>query len=223
VSKLKQIQVESTGVRVANALRNAILTKEFHENDIISLKMIAEKLGVSNTPVREALQLLAQDGLVELRPNKGAIVLGVTEESIRDYYETRILLECGAARKACQAKELTPILKAFAAAEQLVAERRYDEYATANQALHQAVWEATGNRRLIALAFSLWNSSSRADQSTEQDYVLMAHEEHRNLTNAIRQRDPDEASRCMEAHLQRSMRDVMSNFRASETQSDQSA
>ena len=65
--------------RVAAALREAILTHRMKAGDEVTLKATAEMLGVSVTPVREAFQMLARDGLIELRPNKGAVILGLNE------------------------------------------------------------------------------------------------------------------------------------------------
>ena len=61
--------------RVASALRKAIMSQEFRKGDELSIDKVASMLGISATPVREAYQMLAQEGLIKLRPNKGAIVI----------------------------------------------------------------------------------------------------------------------------------------------------
>ena len=84
----------------------------------MTLKDTAAKLGVSITPVREAFQILARDGLIELHPNRGAVVLGITEKRIRDHYETRAILEREAAMAVCRLKaDVSLIRNAYLQAE----------------------------------------------------------------------------------------------------------
>ena len=76
---LKPIKIPSAKEKVASELRKAILSRKMQEGENLSLESVASQLNVSITPVREAFQILARDGLIKLRPNKGAIVLGVTD------------------------------------------------------------------------------------------------------------------------------------------------
>ena len=75
---LKPIKIPSAKERVASELRKAILSKQLKEGENLTLENVAQQLNVSITPVREAFQILAHDGLIKLRPNKGAIVLGLS-------------------------------------------------------------------------------------------------------------------------------------------------
>ena len=88
--------------QVASYLRKAILRREIPEGSVLTLEETARHMGVSTTPVREALQLLASQGLVKLRPNKGAVVLGMDEKAIRDHFAVRTLLEGEAAALAAR-------------------------------------------------------------------------------------------------------------------------
>ena len=63
------------------------MSKQLKEGENLTLESVAQQLNVSITPVREAFQILAHDGLIKLRPNKGAIVLGITETYIREHYQ----------------------------------------------------------------------------------------------------------------------------------------
>ena len=93
LAPLNPIQMLPARDRVAAALREAILSHQFAEGEELTLKDTAAQLGVSSTPIREAFQMLAREGLIELRPNRGAIVLGMNEKRLRDHYETRAALE----------------------------------------------------------------------------------------------------------------------------------
>ena len=88
----------SLRIRVFNAIENAILDGEYKDGDSLNELKLSKELGVSRTPVREALMQLELEGLVRNLPNKGAVVIGVTEQDIHDIYEIRIRIEGLAAR-----------------------------------------------------------------------------------------------------------------------------
>ena len=94
---LKPIKIPSAKEKVASELRKAILSRKMKEGEILSLDSVATQLNVSITPVREAFQILARDGLIKLRQNKGAIVLGITDTYIREHYQLRAILESACA------------------------------------------------------------------------------------------------------------------------------
>ena len=89
---LKPIKLLPARERVASALRKAIISKSIPEGAELTLENTAQELGVSVTPVREAFQILARDGLLEVKQNRCAIVLGVTERTIREHYQLRAAL-----------------------------------------------------------------------------------------------------------------------------------
>ena len=88
----------SLRIRVFNAIENAILDGEYKDGDSLNELRLSKELGVSRTPVREAIMQLELEGLVKNVPNKGAVVIGVTEQDIHDIYEIRIRIEGLAAR-----------------------------------------------------------------------------------------------------------------------------
>lgn len=90
----------SLSARVYNHIRDGILAGTFAKGDELKEKNIGDELGVSRTPVREALRQLELEGLVSIIPNKGAFVEGVSTDDIRDIYEIRALLEGLCARWA---------------------------------------------------------------------------------------------------------------------------
>ena len=93
---LKPIKMPSAKEKVAAELRKAILSRQMKEGEVLSLESVATQLNVSAMPVREAFQILARDGLIQLRKNKGAVVLGITETYIKEHYQLRAILEkCG--------------------------------------------------------------------------------------------------------------------------------
>ena len=96
----------SLRIRVFNSIENAILNGEYSDGESLNELKISKELGVSRTPVREALMQLELEGLVRSIPNKGAVVVGVSEQDTRDIYEIRVRIEGLAARLA--AEKMTP-------------------------------------------------------------------------------------------------------------------
>ena len=123
--------------QVAAYLRKAILRQEIREGTILNLADTARQMGVSVTPVREALQLLAAQGLVRLRPNKGAVVMGINEKAIRDHFAVRTLLEGEAAALAARpGSDISEVEEVYAAMKKCMEEQRYSEYTHYNESFH---------------------------------------------------------------------------------------
>ena len=97
---METLEIMPVRVKVTAVLKKAILSGEYKKGEQLSLTDVANTLGVSRTPVREAFQALEAEGLIKLRMNRGAIVKGVDEKFIRDHYEMRALMEGEAAARA---------------------------------------------------------------------------------------------------------------------------
>ena len=200
--------------QVASYLRKAILRREIPEGSILTLEETARHMGVSATPVREALQLLASQGLVKLRPNKGAVVLGIDEKAIRDHFALRELLEGEAASLAARpGSDLTEVERVYAGMEKCMEEHRYGDYKHYNESFHMALWEAADNPKLTQILASLWNGLSLGFLVTETDYAKISFFEHEQLMEALRAHDPEKARKLMDEHMKRSMENILTNYR----------
>ncbi|WP_071143314.1 GntR family transcriptional regulator [Acidaminococcus timonensis] len=200
--------------QVASYLRKAILRREIPEGSILTLEETARHMGVSTTPVREALQLLASQGLVKLRPNKGAVVQGMDEKAIRDHFAVRTLLEGEAAALAARpGSDLTEVEKVFQAMRQCLLDHRYTDYKHYNESFHMALWDAADNPKLAQILGSLWNGLSLGFLMTETDYAKISYFEHQQLMEALRAHDPQKARQLMHEHMHRSMENLLTNYR----------
>ena len=200
---------------VASVLRKAILSRELMEGQEITLEGMAKYVGVSITPVREAFQILAGDGLIRLRPNKGALVLGVNAKTIHDHYETRAVLESEAAAKAAgKGVDISQIEEVYESACQSLKEERYQDYKKYNQSWHLAIWRAAGNLKMEMLLSSLWNGLSMGYKVTEQEYAQISMKEHALIMNAIRKHDAKQARKFMREHIHRSMENILTHLNA---------
>ena len=144
---LKPIKIPSAKERVASELRKAILSRKMEEGENLSLESVAGQLNVSATPVREAFQILARDGLIKLRPNKGAIVLGITETYIKEHYQLRAILESACAEIAAgEGVDISGIEESYETAKEALGKGDYESYANFNRDFHSEIW--TDGRRV---------------------------------------------------------------------------
>ena len=205
-----------TRVQVTAILKKALFSGEYKSGDELSLTEIAERLGVSRTPVREAFQTLEAEGLIELRMNRGAIVKPLDEKYITDHYDMRILLEGEAARRAAvrgmpDAEALLKKLEALRGRMDSVSTEEYEEL---NFAVHSAIWTAADNERLYKFLSSLWNGPSVGIASPKLDHYIKSTQEHINILSAIQKQDAKTAQKEMAKHIERSRDNILKTFQS---------
>ena len=199
---LKPIKIPSAKERVASELRKAILSKQLKEGENLTLESVAQQLNVSITPVREAFQILAHDGLIKLRPNKGAIVLGITETYIREHYQIRGILEGACAGFAASPDiDISKIEQSYLDAREMTASGDYSRYADLNREFHSEIWAA-----------ELWNGLSMGSMVTEEEYAGISIKEHEAIYEAIKAHDVQLAQRRMYEHIMRSRDDMLTYY-----------
>lgn len=209
---LKPIKLLPARERVASELREAILSRQVSEGEVLTLETTAQELGVSITPVREAFQILARDGLLDLKQNKGAVVLGINEKTLREHYQVRAALESAACVLCCEGKDLSAVRNCLDRADKALAGNDSRSYANYNQSFHYEIWNAAGNEKLQRMLAELWNGLSMGLKSTEEEYANISQEEHRRICEAMEKGDADSARREMEKHIYRSMEDVLTRY-----------
>ena len=136
---------------VFNTLRKAILKGELKPGERLMEIALAERLGVSRTPVREAMRKLELEGLVVMIPRRGAQVANITEKDLNDVLEVRIALENLSIENACARmteEQLAQLLDAARAFEKTMADGNLVKLAEADVAFHEVIYQASDNRRL---------------------------------------------------------------------------
>ena len=193
-------------------LRDMILANVLRAGQKLVDRDLAEQLGVSRTPVREALGRLAMMGLVEARSRRGFYVRQYTAEDVSDLYEFRKILEANAARMAAENAQ-PEHLREF---DRILVELEAQASNSGNRAkaveldleIHNLVAAASGN---AALEQSVRNLMDKVmcfiwvdwvdPRSADSAGMAAAHNEHRNLILKIKEGDADGAARLMEAHI----------------------
>ncbi len=212
---------QRTSEGVARILRTEIFAGRLKPGEPLPERLLAEQLGVSRTPVREALFTLHSEGLVELTPNRGATVRTITPQDILQIYSLRRVLESYAAREAAHARtrqHLDAIEDAHAKLERIGTEGDASEQALADLAFHTRISEAAGNRLLQTimgqvLAFTVSYRSSIAYPS---ERMALVNKQHRAILDALRDRDADRAEALMREHVECSSRFALEHFREAE-------
>ncbi len=205
---------------VFNTLRKAILRGELAPGERLMEIQLAERLGVSRTPIREAIRKLELEGLVLMIPRKGAEVAKISEKNLRDVLEVRRSIEELAIELACQRmgeediRKLEEAQKAFAKA---IASGDAMEIAESDEYYHSVIYEGTDNPRLVQLLSSLREQMYRYRLEYIKDadlQILLV--EHEEILKAIRQRHVAEAKETMRAHIDNQAITVSKNIKEKE-------
>lgn len=210
---LKPIKTLPIREKIAATLREAILAQKISAGEVLTLESTAQELGVSITPVREAFQILARDGLLELKQNKRAVVVGVTEKTIREHFQIRAALESEACVLCCKNKiELKRIDQILKVSRELIEDGDYESYANLNQTLHMELWLAAGNDKLEKMLSELWNGLSRGMKMNEEECVRKSLKEHEEIIECIRSGNEVECYLKMHTHIDESGKNFLLQY-----------
>jgi len=192
---------------VFNTLRQAILRGELKPGERLMEIQLANKLGVSRTPIREAIRKLELEGLVLMIPRKGAEVAEITEKSLKDVLEIRRALEDLAVRLACEKitkEELKELKKAGDEFKKVLKSQDITEVAEADVRFHDVIYMATDNPKLIQLLNNFREQMYRFRvEYLKKDEVrpqLLA--EHDEIIKYITEGNKEEASRVVTRHIE---------------------
>ena len=183
---------------VTSRIRDMIVESKLAQGERIQEMELAQQLGVSRTPIREALKVLTSEGLVELLPLRGAIVKVFSDKDARDMLDVIALLEAFAGERACQAEQgrIDSILAMH--------ERQRLEYFVLNQQIHEALIALADNDTLSMThaILSKRMRSLRYSGNSAPDNWAAAMAEHVQMMQALARRDGPALAKAMRAHIQ---------------------
>ena len=193
---------------VFDTLRRAILTGELDPGERLMEIHLANQFGVSRTPVREAIRMLEQEGLVTIRPARGAVVASISAESVQEVLEVRRAMDVLCADLACKRiseEQLNALREACDRFEEAVKapDRSLTHIAACDVALHDIILEATGNRRLKQLVNNLSEQMYRYrfEYLKDADIYDQLVKEHSDIYTAIASRDEEAAAHACGIHI----------------------
>jgi DNA-binding GntR family transcriptional regulator len=202
-------QPESLAKMAHEAIRQSILSGQWKIGELYNEKAIAADLGISRTPVREALLELASQDLIIFLPRRGLMVNRFTRRDVDEIFELRKAIELAAVEKITSA---SPPFDLFEIEESLLSQRRavkqkdYLAFMEADRMFHTSFSELTNNRRLIAILENIRDMIHvmGAKALALEGRALRVIEEHQTIFEAVKKGRPEEARNAMAYHLDQS-------------------
>jgi DNA-binding GntR family transcriptional regulator len=203
----------SLSSRVFHTLRENILSGKYSTDEELKEKSIGEELGVSRTPVREALRQLELEGLVTIIPNKGAYVVGITQKDIRDIYEIRSRLEGLCARWATQnitKEQLDEMEENIYLSDFHTSKGNYEQVVELDNKFHELLYNASESKELrhVLLDFHHYVQRVRKITLAVPDRAVSSNEEHRRIVEALKMRDADRAEELANQHMMNTIKNM---------------
>lgn len=199
---------------VFNTLRQAILKGDMEPGERLMEITLANKLGVSRTPIREAIRKLELEGLVHMIPRKGAIVASISEKDMKDVLEVRITLEELAVKLAVKNmndEDIEALIKAGRNFENAVISRDIVEICEADVAFHDIIYNRTGNNRLIQMISNLREQMYRYRLEYIKDArthsILIS--EHNDIIKCLKNKDVEAAKEAVREHVNNQERGIV--------------
>jgi DNA-binding GntR family transcriptional regulator len=210
----KEVSDHSLRGRVFHKIREDILEGKYAAGEPLTEVAISQNLGVSRTPVREALKQLELEGLVTSIPNKGTVVSGISKQDIIDIYEIRSLIEGLAARWAAtkitdeQLKQLEEIIELT---EFYTEKNNMEHLHELDTQFHEVIYEASNSKPLkhILSDFHHYAQRVRMQSIATPGRAKKSTEEHKAILEAIKNRNPEEAERLTNLHVKNVKENMM--------------
>ncbi|MCQ2560458.1 MAG: GntR family transcriptional regulator [Clostridia bacterium] len=202
----KQEQINSLPQDLFNKLRDDILQNKIKAGEKLTEQRICQEYKVSRTPVREAFQKLELDGLIEIIPNRGAFVLGLTRQDIEDMYELRAAYESIAVKWAIDrmtAEEFEEMQEAFELMEFYTMKKDPVKMLAINTKFHQIIYNGTRNRMLqhTLTSYQVYTKNTKYSSEYISEYMQEVLDEHRKIFLAFQARDKEAASAAAVQHM----------------------
>jgi DNA-binding GntR family transcriptional regulator len=219
INDLEVFSTADTSLRnkVFNYIKAQIINGVYSTGDILLETKLAAELGVSRTPIREAIWLLEVAGLVETTAKKGAIVLGISAKDVADICVMRQLLEGLAARWATKRLtdlEMKELEKIVDLTEFYAQKENVEEIAELDSKFHQIIYEASGSKMLSLTLSNLhqYIQVARLQSMHVENRLSQTITEHLSLLEAFRNRDAEAAEKAMTYHVSMVHRNISSLY-----------
>lgn len=210
---VKQVRNYSLGGQVFHQIREDILAGRYPQNEELKEKTIADEIGVSRTPVREALRQLELEGLVRIIPNRGAFVVGISRKDIQDIYEIRSRLE-GLCVKWAAAhitpEQLEELEENIYLSEFHAAREHYEQVLELDNKFHDILYQASESKMLDHVLSDYHHYVERVRKITLSNQTRAVHsiEEHRKIVEALRNNDTKKAEELATEHIMNTIRNM---------------
>lgn len=203
---MREQDAGSLRAQVFRQLENAIINREYREGDSLNEIRLSEQFGVSRTPVREALMQLELEGLVRTIPNKGAVVVGVSEQDIEDIYDIRLRVDGYATRRFAEcaaAEDVAELGNVVELQEFYLQKQDMKQIWLLDTRFHRTIYEGCGNRLLGQMLIGYHNCIKRARDLSVKTAGRAAKSvaEHRAIWQAVQGGDAALAEKLTTEHV----------------------
>ncbi len=197
------------------SLEEEILSGKLAAGEALTELALSKRLGVSRTPIRAALHRLEKEGLIQIAPNKGAVVRGVSEEDLVDIYKIRMRLEGLASREAAakiSEEDIRSLRDFVELSEFYISKGDAEHLKELDSEFHNIIYKASGNRLLSKTLSELHRSirGYRKLSLTVPSRLERSLAEHKSILAAIERGDADEADRLTSEHIEASLNNLLS-------------
>lgn len=188
--------------KIASDIRKSIFMKEYKAGQELRQEALAEKYQVSRMPIRQALQLLADEDLVTLRKNRSVIVNEMRYRDIQDHFEIRGLLEAEAAVLAVRrGDDFSKLIEMEYKCRKEAENQNKELFEYYNYQFHEEIWRLADSRRLNRMIKQIWNAVSYVKAESPQKRMSVSSAEHVKILEAITHRQEDVARAAMYDHI----------------------
>ena len=199
--------------KVYFSLEEEILSGRLKSGESLTEVALSRRLGVSRTPLRSALARLSEEGLVRIVPNKGAVVLGVSDDDLVDIYKIRLRLEGLAAREAAARRtdgDIRRLSESVELSEFYIQKNDTEHLKELDGEFHGIIYEISANRLLCKTLTELHKSIKkyRKLSLSSPDRLINSTKEHREILRAIERGDGDEADRLTTLHVEAALKNL---------------
>ncbi len=200
--------------QVTATLEEEILTGKLAAGTALTEQSLSKRLGVSRTPIRAALHTLAEEGLISLVPNRGAVVVGVTRDDLVDIYNIRMRLEglaSATAAKRISPEDLASLRESVELAEFYIQKNDAEHLKELDTEFHSIIYRASGSRMLCKTLSELHRNitSYRKMSLAVPGRLERSVGEHREILEAIEARDADKADRLTSQHIASALENML--------------
>jgi len=219
LEKLGELDRSNLAIEVADILRESITSGDFPPGMHLVEIPMAQKLGISRGPLREALRILETEGMVESFPGKGSFVTHVSERNIREVYSLRCILETEAIKLAIKNgtpddfEKLDEILKAMFAAANIEDTK---EVTLLDFQFHSQIWTMADHMLLKDILEGINTQIKRyvAVQTILYDDLTIGISDHKSILEALRNQDEEAAIKLIKNHLEVASKKIIEHFQA---------
>lgn len=203
---MEEKEVGNLRGKVFHKIREDILEGKYAQNDELKENAIAAEMGVSRTPVREAMRQLELEGLITIIPNKGAYVTGISTKDIHDIYVIRSYLEGLCAKWACEnmtTEKLEELEEIIYLSEFNTKKERHEQVVELDNKFHELLYESSGSKILkhVLSDFHQYVQRVRLTSLSRKERAEHSNKEHLAILEAIRSGNGEEAERLAHEHI----------------------